>query len=316
MLMKSQFIFSQYFISNFYSISSQLYIKQLKILNLKTRIKKTFNINLLSEKKQKNFNNISKTKSNVQKQAVSAKYFTKFEKSHKGILGGMPNQKKLLMAGKWSIFNFIDRNKKFFSENKTNLYSFFYNPFLDFFNKDHFIQNFNSLRSFSNRENDHSVVPWELENSYQNNETDYNKEYELESADNLKLSADATGRAKDFKYFGRALENFANLNQQISQIHLTLTLEGIFKKNKILIEIKNKPNFLIQHKKNSFILPIPLSYKKGIVNKEIPLILSPIDSISNFIFPFLSKTQLWNSLYSEWFLKYTKVSSANFYQKE
>ena len=54
------------------------------------------------------------------------------------------------------------------------------------------------------------MVPWELENSYQNNETDYNKEYELESADNFKLSADATGRAKDFQSFARLLEKKQN----------------------------------------------------------------------------------------------------------
>ena len=232
----------------------------------------------------------------------------------------------------WSILDFINYQKKNFSENKTNLYSFFYNPFLDFFDRDHFKQNFHLLNSFSKaclvsepsfddffqksskdasdfrlqkssilskpRERfknsgdsipeanflgpeENSFSSYLLNNNHQNNTMEYNKEYEM--------------------------ENFANLNQQISQIHLTLTLEGIFKKNKILIEIKNKPNFLIQHKKNSFILPIPLSYKKGIVNKEIPTILPPITSLSNFSFPFLSKTQLWNSLYSKWFLKYASI---------
>lgn len=46
--MKLQLIFSQYFISNFNSISSQLYIKQLQILNLKTGIKTILNKNLFS----------------------------------------------------------------------------------------------------------------------------------------------------------------------------------------------------------------------------------------------------------------------------
>ena len=123
------------------------------------------------------------------------------------------------------------------------------------------------------------------------------------------------------------IENFANLHSQISQINFILTLEGSFKKNKILIEIKKKPYFLIQHKKNSFIFTIPLSYKKGIINKEIPSILSPTNSISNLIFPFLerapkrssptggalAKIQLWDSLYSQLFLKNT--SPVEFYKQ-
>lgn len=100
------------------------------------------------------------------------------------------------------------------------------------------------------------------------------------------------------------MENFANLHAQISQINYTLSLEGTFKKNKILMEIKQKPNFLVQHKKNSFIFTIPLSYRKGIINKEIPTILPPTSSISNLAFPFLSKInslfyQTWGSLHGE-----------------
>lgn len=44
-----QFIFSQYFISNFNSISSKLYIKQLRILNFRTKVKTIFS--LVSQKR-------------------------------------------------------------------------------------------------------------------------------------------------------------------------------------------------------------------------------------------------------------------------
>lgn len=167
-------------------------------------------------------------------------------------------------------------------ENKTNFYSFFYHPFLDFFN----------LYRISQKSNNSHFK----ESYFGANPTRFVRELADKADPEIKYDDELQTKKKKEKY---DVANFANLNQQISQTFFTLTLEGTFKKNKILIEIKRKPNFLIQHKKNSFILTMPLSYNKGIINKEIPTTLPPINSISNFSFPFLSKKHLWDSFYSQ-----------------
>ena len=74
------------------------------------------------------------------------------------------------------------------------------------------------------------------------------------------------------------IESFAvgsNRHQRNYQTILTLMSEGKFKKNRIIVEIKKKPNILIKNKKDNFLFTIPIPLQKGIFSVDIPYILSP-----------------------------------------
>ena len=74
------------------------------------------------------------------------------------------------------------------------------------------------------------------------------------------------------------IESFAvgsNRHQRNYQTILTLMSEGKFKKNRIMVEIKKKPNLLIKNKKDNFLFTIPIPLQKGIFSVDIPYLLSP-----------------------------------------
>ena len=129
MLIKSQFLFSQYFISNFNSISSQLYMRRLRILNLKTGIKKVSNINLSQTFLHESVEKSKKTHSEAReirskKHGYQSLHLATPSLSERSSLDDL---KKNKMSP-----NFIDYHKRFLEKNKNNLYSIFYTPFLDF----------------------------------------------------------------------------------------------------------------------------------------------------------------------------------------
>lgn len=93
-----------------------------------------------------------------------------------------------------TLINFIDYHEKFFYHNHANLYSFFFHPFLDYLNN----LNLNSYTSIPSKT---TVQP-----SYKINQNRFQGNH---------------------NYREYVIENFANLNQPISQINLILTLEGI-----------------------------------------------------------------------------------------
>ena len=341
MLMKSQFIFSQYFISNFNSISSQLYIRRLRILNLKIGIKKISNINptssdlrsgpLLEIHKEDSILRVTPPHiSSLEQNTVSKKRdIHKIPQDTRSPMGPpsvfMNEQNSLLLVNESSNKYIItgapifDRGSQDFigmlsgpPKNINSLYSIFYTPFLqqaldlqsgapDFSSQLTSSSSLSKKRTESERQtlSEKSMPPLSLESYKWQNEnqvapiSEKNVRGFRGKIDNHNSLIKQEEKSKttpmhSFSNRSERLENFANSHAQISQINFTLTLESTFKKKKILIEIKKKPNFLIQHKKNSFIFTIPLSYKKGIVNKEIPIIIPPANSICNFAFPFLA----------------------------
>ena len=78
-----------------------------------------------------------------------------------------------------------------------------------------------------------------------------------------------------------SIETFAtgsNRHQRNYLTTVTLMSEGKFKKNRIMVEIKKKPNLLIKKKKNLFLFTIPTPLQKGMFSMDIPYILPPAKS--------------------------------------
>lgn len=195
-----QFIFSQYFISNFNSISSKLYIKQLRILNFRTKVKTIFS--LVSQKRT----TTEKWLTTHISDSLMENHLTSREKKFKinsnssssipssNVVDQNDERKKSQTNKDETIINFIDYHEKFFYHNHANLYSFFFHPFLDYLNN----LNLNSYTSIPSKT---TVQP-----SYKINQNKFQGNH---------------------NYREYVIENFANLNQPISQINLILTLEGI-----------------------------------------------------------------------------------------
>ena len=302
--LKSIFLFSQYFSSNFYAFSSQLYVTNLRVLNFKTgmitasdfqpnnevwpvslnEIRRFFSRSLSYESSMQKNESDNLWVQNKNNQSEKYPFFPSISDFSISL------QKDAFghFVKPYSLNDNIKRaTRPCFSDSKTRMPENFNNSNAEIFKEIgqlkygcYFdIKNTNIPRLIKNKFIGFQTpldVQWKGENSKLFGPFAPNSEAKAVSyiyASLLKTTAELSNLKEKPE-----IESFAvgsNRHQRNYQTVLTLRSEGKLKKNRIMVEIKKKPNLLIKNKKDNFLFTIPVPLQKGIFSVDIPYVLSP-----------------------------------------